>query len=60
MPEGIKVGDLVSKCTGDYSFDGTVVAVFTKINKDLVRYVVEDNRGILHIYSAKNLQKRLI
>lgn len=50
----IEVGDLVKKITGDYSFKGTVVSVFPKVN-GMVRLVVEDDRGILHIYSEKNL-----
>lgn len=48
------VGDMVSKVGGDYRFDGTVVSVFDKIS-GLPRYVVEDDRGILHIYNEKNL-----
>ena len=49
------IGDFVHKKTGDYRFEGVVVAVFTKINPDHVRLVVEDDRGILHVYSEKNL-----
>lgn len=52
-----KVGDQVSKTGGDYRFDGIVVATFEKLNGQ-VRYVVEDDRGILHIYSDKNLTFR--
>lgn len=48
-------GDLVEKVGGDYSFSGTVVAAFKKLN-GLDRYVVEDDRGILHVYSEKNLK----
>lgn len=45
-------------CTGgDYRFDGTVVAVFPKLS-GVVRYVVEDDRGVLHIYSEKNLRSK--
>ncbi len=51
------VGDLVSKVGGDYRFDGTVVAAFTKLG-GAARYVVEDDRGILHIFGAKNLHRR--
>lgn len=47
-------GDRVSKVGGDYRFDGIVVAAFLKTSKQR-RYVVEDDRGILHIYSDKNL-----
>lgn len=49
------VGDMVEKIGGDYTFEGMVVAVFQK-KSGLVRYVVEDDRGVLHIYSSKNLQ----
>ena len=52
-----KVGDLVSKVGGDYSFEGVVVAAFVK-QSGVDRYVVEDDRGILHVYSAKNLRLR--
>lgn len=49
------INDPVTKITGDYSFDGTVVAAFDK--KDgKQRYVVEDDRGALHIYSEQNLR----
>ena len=51
------VGDNVSKVGGDYRFDGTVVAAFRKLS-GVVRFVVEDDRGVLHIYSAKNLRKQ--
>jgi len=51
------VGDLVSKVGGDYRFDGTVIGVFVKLS-GAVRYAVEDDRGVIHIYSAKNLVKR--
>ena len=47
--------DLVSKIGGDYSFDGKVVSRFKKLS-GVNRYVVEDDRGVLHVYSAKNLE----
>lgn len=50
------IGDSVSKVGGDYRFDGIVRAVFTK-GSGAIRLVVEDDRGILHIYSEKNLEK---
>jgi hypothetical protein len=49
------VGDKVSKVGGDYQFEGHVVCKFAK-RSGAVRYVVEDDRGVLHIYSAKNLK----
>ena len=53
----LRVGTLVSKQGGDYRFDGAVVACFEKLS-GAVRYVVEDDRGVLHIYSRKNLVVR--
>lgn len=49
--------DLVAKVGGDYTFDGTVVASFRKLN-GMWRYVVQDDRGVLHIFSAANLKER--
>lgn len=54
---GYAVGDLVEKVGGDYIFIGVVVAAFTKLS-GAVRYVVEDDRGVLHVYSAKVLRLR--
>jgi len=51
----INEGDRVTKITGDYSFDGTVDAVFAK-QDGKTRLVVEDDRGALHIYSESNLR----
>lgn len=48
-------GDKVHKVGGDYTFEGAVVSVFAKLS-GRVRYVVEDDRGCLHIYSEKNLE----
>lgn len=45
----------VRKVGGDYQFEGVIVCVFAKLSGAL-RYVVEDDRGVLHIYSAKNLE----
>lgn len=50
-----KQGDLVIKSGGDYTFEGVIVSAFTKLS-GVQRYVVEDSRGILHIYSAPNLK----
>lgn len=47
-------GDRVEKVVGDYTFVG-VVAKFTKLS-GAVRFVVEDDRGVLHVYSEKNLK----
>lgn len=51
-----KIGDKVEKIGGDYTFEGVVVSAFVKRNGYKIRYVVEDDRGILHIYSDRNLQ----
>lgn len=53
--EHFVVGDLVEKIGGDYTFIGYVVSRFNKISGQ-VRYVVEDDRGVLHVYSFKNLK----
>ena len=50
-----RVGDRVEKVGGDYTFAGIVRAVFTK-ESGAVRLVVEDDRGVLHVYSEKNLR----
>lgn len=49
------IGDHVEKIGGDYTFVGTVVAAFPKLS-GAERFVVEDDRGVLHVYSAKNLR----
>lgn len=51
------IGDSVSKIGGDYRFDGIVRAVVIKGNGD-IRYVVEDDRGTLFIFNAKQLDIR--
>lgn len=52
----LTTGDMVEKVGGDYTFVGRIVAVFTKIH-GAWRFVVEDDRGVLHIYSEKNLRR---
>ena len=52
----IQKGDTVIKSSGDYSFTGTVVAVFEKLSGK-VRVVVENQDGILHIFSETQLVK---
>lgn len=51
----MKQGDQVEKVGGDYTFVGEIVASFHK-KSGAVRFVVEDDRGVLHIYSGKNLR----
>lgn len=53
---GFELGDEVHKVGGDYAFQGWIVAKFNK-RSGVVRYVVEDDRGVLHVYSEKNLAK---
>lgn len=53
--DSFNIGDKVSKVGGDYSFEGIVVAAFYKLS-GAPRYVVEDDRGVLHVYSFKNLK----
>lgn len=52
----IIVGDTVEKVGGDYTFKGVVVSSFAKLSGQ-IRHVVEDDRGVLHIYSEKNLRR---
>lgn len=47
----------VTKMGGDYSFEGIVVAAFQK-RSGAWRYVVEDDRGLLLIHSAKTLHPK--
>jgi hypothetical protein len=51
----LKVGDRATKVDGDYRFVGEVRAVFTKCN-GVIRYVIENDDGILHIFSAATIQ----
>lgn len=55
MNTQFKIGDLVEKVGGDYTFVGTVVSVFPKLS-GAIRLVVEDDRGVLHVYSEKILR----
>ena len=52
----MQVGDRVWKVTGDYHYEGTIVAVVVKRNGE-VRYVVEADHpaGMLMIHSGKQL-----
>ena len=51
-----KLGDEVHKVSGDYRFRGQVRAAFKKKN-GAARYVVENDDGLLHIFSDGNLEK---
>lgn len=50
-----KEGDLVEKDGGDAEFKGEIACVFRKKN-GAIRYVVEDERGLLLIQSDKTLR----
>lgn len=50
----IKVGHKVSKRTGDYEFDGVVIAIIHK-RSGAVRYAVEDDRGLILIMNEKQI-----
>ena len=50
-----EIGTKVEKIGGDYTFIGIIVSCFPKLSGQ-IRYVVEDDRGVLHIYSDKVLK----
>jgi len=54
--DDLNVGDRVSKRSGDYRFAGEVRAGFYK-KSGVVRYVVENDDGILHIFSRQQLER---
>lgn len=51
------MGDRVSKVGGDYRFDGEIRGVILK-RSGALRYAVEDDRGVLHIFRAEQLVRR--
>lgn len=55
MRSDFQVGDRVRKDEGDYTFEGVVRAVFTK-RSGVIRYVVEDDRGLLFIFNSSQLK----
>ena len=57
--ERLVVGDMVAKVGGDYAFAGVVVASFAKLG-GAHRYVVENSDGLLHIFSAAPLSRRVV
>jgi hypothetical protein len=54
--DDLNVGDRVMKVRGDYRFVGVVRACFYK-QLGAVRYVVENEDGVLHIFSRQQLEK---
>lgn len=57
MTEAFNIGDAVRKVGGDYRFDGHVQGIITKRSGE-VRYAVEDDRGVLFIFHARQLEHR--
>lgn len=53
----VKANDFVAKVGGDYRFEGQVLCVFKKLS-GATRLVVEDDRGVVHIFNPT--QVRLI
>jgi hypothetical protein len=51
-----QMGDHVLKVGEDSTFEGYVVSAFLKRNGHTVRYVVENDDGVLHIASEKQLK----
>lgn len=49
-------GDRVEKVGGDYSFEGVVVSEVKK-RSGAIRYVVEDDRGLLFIFNSSQIRK---
>lgn len=49
-----KVGDYVRKRTGEYDFDGIIMAEWTT-RKGNVRYIVEDDRGLSLIMNERQI-----
>jgi hypothetical protein len=50
------VGQRVVKQGEDSRFEGEIVACFLKRNLKTIRYVVEDDGGVLHIASDRQLR----
>ena len=48
------IGQKVKKIGGDYTFEGIIVSKFNKLSGK-ERFVVENEQGILHIFSENNL-----
>jgi hypothetical protein len=53
-PFAFNEGDKVVKLSGDYTFRGVVVSRFHK-RSGAPRYIVENDDGVVHIFSANQL-----
>lgn len=53
--QGVSLGDKVKKTGGDYFYSGVIVGVIHK-QRGAIRYVVEDDRGMLFIFRAEQLE----
>ena len=53
----LEAGDHVIKDSGDYIFEGVIIAVFKK-RSGAIRFAVEDDRGVVMIMNSQQLKKR--
>lgn len=53
--EAMKLGDRVQKTTGDYRYNGVIVAKFKKLS-GVERFVVENHDGMLFIFNENQLE----
>jgi hypothetical protein len=51
-------GDVVMKTGGDYTFRGRIAFSGYKLDSNALRYVVQDNRGLLMIMNEAQLRQR--
>ena len=52
----MEIGDQVYKDTGDYDYEGVIVTKFAKLHGGHVRYVVENDAGILMIFNDRQIK----
>lgn len=55
MTNKLKVGDEVKKVGEDYTYEGIIAGIVHK-RSGQIRYVVEDDRGMLFIFNEKSLE----
>jgi hypothetical protein len=56
LTSSLHTNDRVLKVGEDSTFEGVIVSVFTKRNGRTIRYVIENDDGVLHIASLKQLK----